>query len=70
MKITMEMIRKLQKDGVFYFEGLTREETRMAAMKLAGYAMADDRQHGVDAGLIYGAGRDVFGFYFAVITRR
>ena len=70
MKITLDMIRKLQKDGEFKFEGLTREETRLIAMKLAGYAMADDRQRGMDAGLIYGAGRDAFGYYFAVITRR
>lgn len=70
MKVTLEMVHRLQKDGEFKFDGLTREQTRMAAMKLAGYAIADDRQHGVDAGLIYGAGRDVFGFYFAVITRR
>ena len=70
MKITMDDIRRLQKDGKFKFEGLTREQTRMAAMKLAAAAMADDRQHGVDADLIYGASRDVFGYYFAVITRR
>jgi hypothetical protein len=70
MKYTAEMVRRLQKDGEFQFEWLTREETSMAATKLAGYAMADDRQHGVDAGLVYGAGRDVFGYYFAVITRR
>jgi len=69
MNVTLEMVRRLQKDGTFNFEGLTREQTRMAAMKLAGYAMADDRQHGVGAGLVYGAGRDVFGFYFAVITK-
>jgi hypothetical protein len=38
-------------------------------MKLAAAAMADDRQRGMDAGLIYGAGRDVFGYYFAKITK-
>jgi hypothetical protein len=70
MAITMDMIRRLQKDGEFKFEGLTREETRLASMKLAAAAMADDRQNCVDAGLIYGAGRDAFGYYFAVITRR
>jgi hypothetical protein len=70
MKITMDTIRRLQKDGEFMFEGLTREETRLVAMKLAAAAMADDRQHGVDADLVYGASRDAFGYYFAVITRR
>jgi hypothetical protein len=39
-------------------------------MKLAAAAMADDRHHGVDANLIYGASRDAFGYYFAVITGR
>jgi hypothetical protein len=70
MKITMDDIRRLQKEGVYNFQGLTREETRMASMKLAAAAMADDRQRGVDQGLVYGAGRDVFGYYYAVITRR
>jgi len=61
---------RLQKDGEFKFEGLTREQTRVASMKLAGYAMADDMLHGSTDGLVYGAGRDVFGFYCTVITRR
>ena len=70
MKYTAEMFRKLQKDGEFKFEGLTREQTRQASMKLVGYAMADDMLHSFTDGLVYGAARDVFGYYYAVITRR
>ena len=70
MKYTAEMIRRLQKEGEYKFEGLTREETRQASMKLAGYAMADDMLHGSTEGLVYGAARDAFGYYFAVITKR
>ena len=70
MKYTDEMVRKLQKEGEYKFEGLTREQTRHASMKLAGYAMADDMLYGSTDGLVYGAARDAFGYYYAVITRR
>ena len=59
-----EQIRRLQKDGEYKFEGLTREESRKAAEKLAAAAMYDDRKNGINSR--FGIARDVFGYYRAV----
>lgn len=63
MKITQDAIRRLQKDGEFRFEGLTRAESKTAATELAKAAMADDRKHGIESS--FGIARDAFGYYFA-----
>ena len=52
-----EEIRKLQKEGTFKFEGLTREESRTEAAKLASEA--------TDKSAAYGIAKDAFGYYFA-----
>lgn len=59
-----EAIRRLQKDGAYHFEGLTREESRKAATELAKAAMKDDRKNGIDSK--FGICRDAFGYYFSV----
>lgn len=56
-KITPDMIRRLQKDGSFKFEGVTREESRTLAAKLASAA--------TDEYGAYGIARDAFGYYIA-----
>lgn len=58
-----EAIRRLQKDGTYRFEGLTREESRKAATKLAKAALKDDRKNGIESK--FGVCRDAFGYYFA-----
>lgn len=58
-----EQIRRLQKDGTYHFEGLTREESRKAATELAKAAMKDDRKNGIDSQ--FGICRDAFGYYYA-----
>ena len=63
MKITAEMIRRLQKDGEYRFEGLGREESRKAAEELAKAAMAEDRKYGIKSS--FGTARTAFGYYFA-----
>lgn len=60
-----ERIRRLQKEGEFRFEGLTREESRTEATKLAKAAKRDDLKNGVDCE--YGIARDAFGYYKAVV---
>ncbi len=59
-------IRRLQKDGEYHFEGLTREESRKAARELAEAAMREDRKYGVESS--FGIARDAFGYYYAVQT--
>lgn len=58
-------IRRLQKDGEYKFEGLTREESRNRATKLAKAARRDDLKNGIDCK--YGIARDAFGYYSAVV---
>ena len=60
-----EAIRRLQKDGRFYFEGMTREESRKAATDLARAATRDERKNGNESQ--YGIARDAFGYYFAAV---
>lgn len=59
-------IRRLQKDGEYRFEGLSREESRKAATELARAAMKEDRRNGIESN--FGIARDAFGFYFAAQT--
>lgn len=63
MKNTKEAIRNLQKNGEYRFEGLSREESRKAATRLARAAMEDDRKNGIENS--FGIARDAFGYYFA-----
>ena len=63
-----EDIRRLQKDGEYHFEGLSREQSRKAARELAGAAMKEDRENGIQSS--FGVGRDAFGYYFAMQTGR
>lgn len=65
MKITDEMIRRLQKDGDFHFQGLTRDESRNLAARLAQAAMNNDQQYGVESN--FGVARDGFGYYYATV---
>ena len=58
-------IRRLQKEGEFKFEGLTREESRTEATKLAKAARKDDLKNGIDCQ--YGISRNAFGYYSAVV---
>ena len=60
-----EKIRRFQKEGEFKFEGLTREESRNRATKLAKAARRDDLKNGIDCK--YGIARDAFGYYSAVV---
>lgn len=60
---TKDKIRRLQKDGIFRFEGLTKEESRKAAARLAEKATAEDRKNGINCK--FGIVRDVFGYYYA-----
>lgn len=64
MKNMNEAIRRLQKDGEYRFEGLSREESRKAAAELAKAAMSEDRKYGMQSS--FGIARDAFGYYFAV----
>ena len=61
--ITKDAIRRLQKDGEFRFNGLTRAESKTATVELAKAAMNDDRSNGIES--YFGVGRDAFGYYFA-----
>ena len=63
MKNTKEAIRNPQKNGEYRFEGLSREESRKAATRLARAAMEDDRKNGIESS--FGIARDAFGYYFA-----
>jgi len=63
-----EDIRRLQKDGEYRFEGLSREESRKAAMELAEATMREDRRNGIQS--TFGIARDGFGYYFAIQTGR
>lgn len=58
-----EQIRRLQKDGEYKFSGLTREESKQAAIKLSRAAMKDDRKHGNTSQ--FGIARDAFGYYYS-----
>ena len=60
-----EQIRTLQKTGEYGFEGMTREESKQAAINLAKKAKAFDRKHGVECN--YGISRNAFGYYKAVV---
>ena len=60
-----EEIRRLQKEGELKFEGLTREESRAEATKLAKAAKKDDLANGIECE--YGIARDAFGYYRAVV---
>ncbi len=59
-----DQIRRLQKDGEYRFEGMTREESKKAATALAKAATRDDRKNGIES--TYGIARDAFGYYKAV----
>ena len=59
-----DQIRRLQKDGEFRFEGMSREESQKAAEELARAAQLDDRKHGIESR--FGVMRDAFGYYSAV----
>lgn len=61
--INADAIRRLQKDGEYRFEGLSREESKQAAIALANAAMEDDRKYGIESN--FGIARDAFGYYFA-----
>lgn len=64
MKITQkDAIRRLQKDGKYRFQGLSREESKKAAMELARAAMAEDKKYGINSS--FGISKDAFGYYFA-----
>lgn len=64
MKFTQkDAIRRLQKDGEYRFQGLSREESKKAATELAKATMKQDRKYGIESN--YGIARDVFGYYFA-----
>ena len=63
MKNMKEAVRRLQKDGEYRFDGLGREESRRAAIKLAKAAMEDDKKNGIRSS--FGIARDAFGYYFA-----
>lgn len=59
-----EIIRALQKNGEYKFEGMTREESRRAAVQLSKQAMAEDERNGIRSA--FGIRRDAFGYYSAV----
>ncbi len=61
-----EKIRRLQKEGEYHFEGLSREESRSAAKELAEAAMRQDRRYGIVSS--FGVARDAFGYYYAIQT--
>lgn len=67
MKPTAESIRRLQKDGEYRFDGLSRDESRAAATELAGAAARDDRKYGIDSR--FGIARDAFGYYYAAAIK-
>ena len=58
-----DAIRRLQKDGEYKFQGLTREESRKAATDLARATMKEDRKNGIISN--FGIARDAFGYYYA-----
>lgn len=60
-----DQIRRLQKEGEYRFEGLSREESKKAATELAKVATRDDRKYGI-TNSTYGIARDAFGYYKAV----
>lgn len=62
MKVTNEQIRTLQKDGEYKFEGLSREESEIAATELAKATMNYDRKYGIES--TYGIARNAFGYYY------
>ena len=64
MKITAEMIRRLQKDGEYRFEGLERDESKKVAEELVRAAMIEDRKNGVKSN--FKTARTAFGHYFAI----
>lgn len=59
-----EIIRELQKNGEYKFEGMTREESRRAAVQLSKEAMAEDEKNGIKS--VFGIRRDAYGYYSAV----
>lgn len=61
--IDNESIYRLQKDGEYLFEGLTKEESRKAAEQLARAAMKEDRKNGIESR--FGIARNAFGYYYA-----
>ena len=61
--VNAESIYRLQKDGEYRFEGLTREESRKAAEQLARAAMEEDQRNGIVSR--FGIVRDAFGCYYA-----
>lgn len=72
MKSTInDTLRRLQKEGEYHFEGLTREESRAEAAKLAKKAIAYDKKWDIKAGS-FGIARDGFGYYYtiAIATNR
>lgn len=60
-----EQIRRLQKDGEYRFSGLTREESKQAAIRLSRAAMTDDHRHGIESQ--FGIARDAFGYYYSKV---
>ena len=61
--VNKDSIRRLQKDGEYSFPGLTRSESKKAAVILAEAAMSEDRKRGIQSN--YGIARDAFGYYYA-----
>lgn len=59
-----EKIRRLQKDGIYKFDGLSREESKKHAIKLARETMKEDKKWGIESN--FGIARDVFGYYMAI----
>ena len=59
-----EQIRRLQKDGIYKFEGLSKEESRKQAIKLAKEAMKEDQKWKIKSK--FGIARNAFGYYMAV----
>lgn len=58
-----DKIRRLQKDGEYRFQGISREETKQAAVQLSIAAMNDDRANGIDSK--FGIAQDAFGYYYS-----
>lgn len=56
-KITADMIRQLQKSGTYTFDGVSREESKILAVKLARAAS--------DEYATYGIARNAFGYYMS-----
>ena len=63
IEVNKEAIRRLQKDGVYRFPGLNKDESKKAAKALVKAAMNADRENGIDSA--FGIAKDAFGYYYA-----